>query len=592
MKDFFKYVAATVVGLILFFVVIGIFGAMSIVGMIASSEATKNVKDNSVFVLNLSGAMSERSESSIRDQVMGQTAGAIGLEDVLKAIEKAKDNEKIKGIYIESGMFAPDTYAGLQEIRNALLDFKKSGKWIVSYGDNYTQATYYLASVADKIFLNPHGQVSWQGMASQPYFLKDLMAKFGVKMQLAKVGAYKSAPEMFTADKMSDPNREQVTAYVQGIWNNILKAVSESRKISVEALNQYADNVITFTDPKNYVAYKFVDKLIYADEVKGEVKKMLKIDDDKSINQLSLADMANVKKKNSDGEQIAVYYAYGDIVDNESGGLFNTGGHLIQSGVVCKDLEGLMNDEDVKAVVIRVNSGGGSAYASEQIWRSVKLLKAKKPVVISMGGMAASGGYYISCIADYIFAEPTTLTGSIGIFGMFPDVSNLLTQKLGVKFDEVKTNKNAGFGSLARPFNEEEMSYLNAYIDRGYDLFRSRVAEGRKMSVEDVEKIAQGHVWLGQDALKIKLVDQLGDLDEAIVKAAELAKLKEYYPAYYPGKADWITQLMNETKSKGSYLDEHMRMLLGELYEPFMLLKNIDKHNAIQARVPFSLNIK
>lgn len=592
MKDFFKYVAATVVGLILFFVVIGIFGAMSIVGMIASSEATKNVKDNSVFVLNLSGAMSERSESSIRDQVLGQTAGAIGLEDVLKAIEKAKDNEKIKGIYIESGMFAPDTYAGLQEIRNALLDFKKSGKWIVSYGDNYTQATYYLASVADKIFLNPHGQVSWQGMASQPYFLKDLMAKFGVKMQLAKVGAYKSAPEMFTADKMSDPNREQVTAYVQGIWNNILKAVSESRKISVEALNQYADNVITFTDPKNYVAYKFVDKLIYADEVKGEVKKMLKIDDDKNINQLSLADMANVKKKNSDGEQIAVYYAYGDIVDNESGGLFNTGGHLIQSGVVCKDLEGLMNDEDVKAVVIRVNSGGGSAYASEQIWRSVKLLKAKKPVVISMGGMAASGGYYISCIADYIFAEPTTLTGSIGIFGMFPDVSNLLTQKLGVKFDEVKTNKNAGFGSLARPFNEEEMSYLNAYIDRGYDLFRSRVAEGRKMSVEDVEKIAQGHVWLGQDALKIKLVDQLGDLDEAIAKAAELAKLKEYYPAYYPGKADWITQLMNETKSKGSYLDEHMRMLLGELYEPFMLLKNIDKHNAIQARVPFSLNIK
>ena len=592
MKDFFKYVAATVVGLILFFVVIGIFGAMSIVGMIASSEATKNVQDNSVFALNLSGALSERSESSIRDQVMGQTAGAIGLEDVLKAIEKAKDNEKIKGIYIESGMFAPDTYAGLQEIRNALLDFKKSGKWIVSYGDNYTQATYYLASVADKIFLNPHGQVSWQGMASQPYFLKDLMAKFGVKMQLAKVGAYKSAPEMFTADKMSDPNREQVTAYVQGIWNNILKAVSESRKISVEALNQYADNVITFTDPKNYVAYKFVDKLIYADEVKGEVKKMLKIDDDKNINQLSLADMANVKKKNSDGEQIAVYYAYGDIVDNESGGLFNTGGHLIQSGVVCKDLEGLMNDEDVKAVVIRVNSGGGSAYASEQIWRSVKLLKAKKPVVISMGGMAASGGYYISCIADYIFAEPTTLTGSIGIFGMFPDVSNLLTQKLGVKFDEVKTNKNAGFGSLARPFNEEEMSYLNAYIDRGYDLFRSRVAEGRKMSVEDVEKIAQGHVWLGQDALKIKLVDQLGDLDEAIVKAAELAKLKEYYPAYYPGKADWITQLMNETKSKGSYLDEHMRMLLGELYEPFMLLKNIDKHNAIQARVPFSLNIK
>ena len=592
MGDFFKYVGATVVGLILFFVIAGIFGAMSLVGMIASSEATKSVKDNSVFVLNLSGAMSERSESSIRDQLMGQATGVIGLEDVLKAIEKAKDNDRIKGIYIEAGLFTPDSYAGLQEIRNALLDFKKSGKWIVSYADTYTQATYYLASVSDKIFLNPQGQVNWQGLASQPYFLKDLMAKFGVKMQLAKVGAYKSAPEMFTADKMSDPNREQVTAYVKGLWENILKGVSESRKISVETLNQYADSMITFTDPKNYVAYKFVDKLIYSDEVKGEVKKMLKIGDDETINQLSLADMGNVKKKKNEGEQIAVYYAYGDIVDSRGGGLMNTGGHSIVSDEVCKDLEGLMKDDDVKAVVIRVNSGGGSAYASEQIWRSVKLLKAKKPVVISMGGMAASGGYYISCIADYIFAEPTTLTGSIGIFGMFPDVSNLLTQKLGVKFDEVKTNKNAGFGTMSRPFNEEEMSYLNAYIDRGYNLFRSRVAEGRKMSVEEVEKIAQGHVWLGQDALKIKLVDQLGDLDEAIAKAAQLAKLKEYHPAYYPGKADWMTQLMESTTGKGSYLDEQLRLTLGELYEPMMLLKNINQHNAIQARIPFEMNIK
>ena len=592
MGDFFKYVGATVVGLILFFVIAGIFGAMSLVGMIASSEATKSVKDNSVFVLNLSGAMSERSESSIRDQLMGQATGVIGLEDVLKAIEKAKDNDRIKGIYIEAGLFTPDSYAGLQEIRNALLDFKKSGKWIVSYADTYTQATYYLASVSDKIFLNPQGQVNWQGLASQPYFLKDLMAKFGVKMQLAKVGAYKSAPEVFTADKMSDPNREQVTAYVQGLWENILKGVSESRKISVETLNQYADNMITFTDPKNYVAYKFVDKLIYSDEVKGEVKRMLKIGDDETINQLSLADMGNVKKKKNEGEQIAVYYAYGDIVDSRGGGLMNTGGHSIVSDEVCKDLEGLMKDDDVKAVVIRVNSGGGSAYASEQIWRSVKLLKAKKPVVISMGGMAASGGYYISCIADYIFAEATTLTGSIGIFGMFPDVSNLLTQKLGVKFDEVKTNKNAGFGAMSRPFNEEEMSYLNAYIDRGYNLFRSRVAEGRKMSVEEVEKIAQGHVWLGQDALKIKLVDQLGDLDEAIAKAAQLAKLKEYHPAYYPGKADWMTQLMESTTGKGSYLDEQLRLTLGEFYEPMMLLKNINQHNAIQARIPFEMNIK
>ena len=592
MKDFFKNVFATVVGIFLFLAITGIFMAMSIVGMIASGEATKNVEDNSVFVINLTGVLSERAESTIMDQFMGQTTGTIGHDDLLKAIDKAAKNDKIKGIYIEAGMLSPDSYAGLQEIRNALLDFKKSGKWIVSYGDTYTQAAYYVASVSDKIFLNPQGAIEWQGLASQPYYLKDLMAKFGVKIQLAKVGAYKSAPEMFTADKMSDANREQVTAYVQGIWNNVVNAVAQSRKISVETLNQYADNFITLADSKDYITYKLADKLIYADEVKGEVKKMLKLEEDDNINKLSLSDMQNVKKEKSKGEEIAVYYAYGNIVDNRAGGLLDGSEHVIDATKVCKDLEGLMDDDDVKAVVIRVNSGGGSAYASEQIWHAVKNLKAKKPVVVSMGGMAASGGYYISCIANYIIAEPTTLTGSIGIFGMFPDMSELLTQKLGVKFDEVKTNKNAGFGTLARPFNDEEMSYLNAYIDRGYNLFRARVAEGRKMKVEDVEKIAQGHVWLGQDALKIKLVDQLGDLDEAIAKAAQLAKLDEYYPAYYPGKANWLDQLLEKEVSTSSYLDEQMRLTLGELYEPFMMLKNIDRHNAIQARIPFVPNIK
>lgn len=590
MKDFFKYMSATVVGLIVFTLITGIIGAMCIVGMIASGSSAKDVSDNSVMVINLSGMLNERSESTFMDEIGGNTVGTIGLDDVLAAIDKAEGNDKIKGIYIEAGMLSADSYASLTAIRNALLDFKKSGKWIVAYGDVYTQGVYYVASVADKVFLNPSGQVDWHGIASQPIFLKDLMAKFGVKMQLAKVGAYKSAPEMFTADKMSDANREQVTAYINGLWQNVCKGVSESRKISVAQLNAYADSFVTLSDAKDFVKYKFVDKLIYTDGIKAEINKLLKNEADYDINTVSLADMKVVKGKEDKGEEIAVYYAYGDIVDSETGGMMSSG-HSIVGKTVCQDLEDLMEDDDVKAVVLRINSGGGSAYASEQIWHYVEMLKKKKPVVVSMGGMAASGGYYISSGANWIVAEPTTLTGSIGIFGMFPDMSELLTQKLGVKFDEVKTNRHSAFGTPARPFNEEEMSYLNKYIDRGYNLFRQRVAQGRKMKVDNVEKIAQGRVWLGQDALKIKLVDELGGLDKAIAKAAQLAKLKEYHTSAYPGKVDWLDQLLNKT-SGGSYIKAQMRQSLGEYYEPFMLLKDMNNHSAIQARVPFMMNIK
>ena len=590
MKDFFKYMSATVVGLIVFTLLTGVIGAMCIVGMIASGSSAKDVSENSVMVLNMSGMLDERSESSFMDELNGGTVGTIGLDDVLEAIGKAKDNDKIKGIYIEAGMLSADSYASLAAIRNALLDFKKSGKWIVAYGDVYTQGTYYVASVADKVFLNPSGQIDWHGISSQPVFLKDLMAKFGVKMQLAKVGTYKSAPEMYTADKMSDANREQVTAYVNGIWQNVCKAVSESRKISVEQLNAYADNFITLNDPKDFVKYKFVDKLIYTDQIDAEINKLLKQDADDNINTVSLAEMKVVKSKEEKGEEIAVYYAYGNIVDNATGGMLSNE-HNIVSKTVCDDLKALMDDDDVKAVVLRINSGGGSAYASEQIWHYVEMLKKEKPVVVSMGGMAASGGYYISSGANWIVAEPTTLTGSIGIFGMFPDFSGLLTEKLGVKFDEVKTNKHSAFGTPARPFNEEEMRYLNNYIDRGYALFRSRVAQGRKMKVEQVEKIAQGRVWLGQDALKVKLVDELGGLDKAVAKAAQLAKLKEYHTAAYPGKTSWVDQLLNNLSGE-SYINAQARQALGEYYEPFMLMKDINNQSVIQARIPFKLNIK
>ena len=591
MKNFFLNVLATVVGILVFLLLIGFFGVMSIVGMVASTDATTKVKDNSVLVLKMDGSLEERAEDNIMTQLSGVVGQTIGLEETLNAIKKAKENDNVKGIYIEGGMFS-GIPASTQELRDALVDFKKSGKWIVAYADQYSQSSYYLASVADKIWLNPQGMIDWHGLASQPYYLKDLLEKFGVKVQLAKVGAYKSAPETYTSDHMSEPNREQITAYITGIWDTMLNDVSASRKISKETLNTLADGMVMLDDQQAYVKNKLVDKLLYSEEVKGEVKKLLGIDDDKDINQINVEQMQNVKEKRK-GDEIAVYYAYGSIVDDRGTGSLGSTDHLIVGKEVSKDLEKLASDDKVKAVVLRVNSGGGSAYASEQIWHAVMNLKAKKPVVVSMGGMAASGGYYISCPANWIVAEPTTITGSIGIFGMFPDFSGLLTQKLGVKFDEVKTNKNAGFGTLARPFNEEEMGYLNAYIDRGYKLFRKRVADGRKQSPEAIEEIAQGHVWLGKDALGIKLVDQLGSIDDAVKKAAELAKLDQYFTSSYPGEVDVFDQIMNSmSDTGGNYLDAKMRATLGDFYEPFMLIKNIDKQNAIQARLPFYLNIR
>ena len=591
MKNFFLNVLATVVGILVFLLLIGFFGVMSIVGMVASTDATTKVKDNSVLVLKMDGSLEERAEDNIMTQLSGVVGQTIGLEETLNAIKKAKENDNVKGIYIEGGMFS-GIPASTQELRDALVDFKKSGKWIVAYADQYSQSSYYLASVADKIWLNPQGMIDWHGLASQPYYLKDLLEKFGVKVQLANVGDDTTAPETYTSDHMSEPNREQITAYITGIWDNMLNDVSASRKISKETLNTLADGMVMLDDQQAYVKNKLVDKLLYSEEVKGEVKKLLGIDEDKDINQINVEQMQNVKEKRK-GDEIAVYYAYGSIVDDRGTGSLGSTDHLIVGKEVSKDLEKLASDDKVKAVVLRVNSGGGSAYASEQIWHAVMNLKAKKPVVVSMGGMAASGGYYISCPANWIVAEPTTITGSIGIFGMFPDFSGLLTQKLGVKFDEVKTNKNAGFGTMARPFNEEEMGYLNAYIDRGYKLFRQRVADGRKQSPEAIEEIAQGHVWLGKDALGIKLVDQLGSIDDAVKKAAELAKLDQYFTSSYPGEVDVFDQIMDSmSDTGGNYLDAKMRATLGDFYEPFMLIKNIDKQNAIQARLPFYLNIR
>lgn len=591
MKDFFKYVLATVVGIVVFLVIAGIFGVMSIVGMVASTQATQNVEKNTVLVLNLNNGIDEQGQDDFMGMLTGNYSPSTGLNDILSAIKKAKDNDNVKGIYIEAGELNAGL-ATLQEIRNVLVDFRKSGKWIVAYGDSYSQGAYYLASVANKIYINPQGMVDWHGLGAQPMFYKDLMAKFGIKYQVVKVGTFKSATETFTEDQMSEANRLQTKRYIDGAWKNVCSAVAKSRNISVDSLNKYADEYTLFQSAEMMKKRKMVDELMYADNVKKVVKKMLKIDDDDIVPQLGVSDMLNVKETKADGDNIAIYYAYGDVVQSDASSIMQRKNHCIAASTVCKDLEDLMNDGNVKAVVIRVNSGGGDAYASEQIWHQVSMLKAKKPVVVSMGDYAASGAYYLSAPASWIVAQSNTLTGSIGIFAIFPDLSGLVTQKLGVKFDEVKTNRNSTFGNLmARPFNAEETAMLQAYVNRGYALFRKRVADGRRLPVESVEKIAQGRVWIGADALNIKLVDQLGGLDDAVKKAAQLAKIKDYYTTEYPAPASWTDQLF-ETANSSNYLDEQLRMTLGDLYEPFCMMRTLNEQSALQTRLPYIMNVK
>ena len=591
MKDFFKYTAATVVGIIVFTIVCVALSVMSIVGMVASSSATQAVEKNSVLVLKLNGSIDEQGTDNTIGKLTGNYTPSTGLNDILSAIKKAKEEENIKGIYIDAGILSTD-YATLQEIRSALENFRKSGKKIIAYADTYSQGSYYLASVADKIYLNPIGMVDWHGVGAQPVFYKDMLAKFGVKFQVVKVGTFKSATETYTEEHMSDANRLQTKMFLDGTWKQVCNAVSKSRGISIDSLNRYADELLMFQSAESLVKRKVVDGLAYASDMKDIAKVQFGIGKDDDLTRLSVSDMANVKEKQTSGEEIAIYYAYGDIVQSEKVGMLGGGSHCIVSSTVCSDLKDLMDDDDVKAVVIRVNSGGGDAFASEQIWHQVMELKKKKPVVVSMGGYAASGAYYMSAPASWIVAQPTTLTGSIGIFAVFPDFSGLVTQKLGVKFDEVKTNRNSTFGNLmARPFNEEETAIMQQYVNRGYQLFRKRVADGRRLPVESVEKIAQGRVWLGADAIGLKLVDQLGGLNDAVAKAAKLAKLSEYYTTDYPAPSSWIDQLFADVSDAGS-MDARLRMTLGDLYEPVSLMRNLDKHEALQARIPFAINMK
>lgn len=589
MKDFIKYTLATVVGIILTSIIFTVIFIVSIAGMLASEGTGGNVPKNSVLRIKLQGELVERAgeESPMALFSQGEDA-SIGLDQAIDALKKAAENKKVKGIYLEAGSFAAYP-ADMQELRQALVEFKNSGKWIVAYGDSYSRAAYYLSSVADEIYLNPSGSISFSGMSSQPIFYTGLMKKLGVKMQVFKVGTYKSAVEPFINTEMSDANREQVKSYLGSIWNNILKDVAESRKLSVETLNAIADSATILCEAKTYVENKLADKLCYLSDVKDALRERLELDEDDDLEFTTLADVAASDDLGDKvDEEIAVYYAYGEINDAPSRGF--SAEHSITTRQTITDLQELRKDDDVKAVVIRVNSPGGSAYASEQIWHEIQLLRAEKPVVVSMGGMAASGGYYISCGADKILAEPTTLTGSIGIFGMIPDASELLTQKLGLSFDVVKTNAMSDFGATGRPFNAAESAKLQNYINQGYELFTGRVAGGRGLAQDSVKAIAEGRVWTGEQALGLGLVDQLGNLEDAVKEAAKLAELEKYTVGRYPSPEPWYASLLNSETN--DYLTGKMRAALGEYYPVFALIQRIGKMDPIQARMPFDPNIK
>lgn len=539
-------------------------------------------------MLDLNGSLVERTSDNIFKELFDKEDSTYGLDDILASIKKAKENDDIKGIYIQATSLNAN-FASLQEIRDALNDFKKSGKFIVAYSDNYTQGMYYLSSVANKVLLNPKGAIEWRGLASQPLFLKGLLEKLGIEMQVFRVGTYKAAVERFSATEMSPANREQVTAYITSIWNEIITDVAASRKISVDSLNNYANRMLMFYPAEQTVKSGMADTLIYKNDVRDYLKQLVKIDKDDDLAVLGLDEMINVKKntpKDKSGNIIAVYYAFGEI----DGGSSSTDEDGIISNEVIKDLRELKEDKDVKAVVLRVNSPGGSAFGSEQIWEAVCQLKKEKPVIVSMGDYAASGGYYISCAADTIVAEPTTLTGSIGIFGLIPNAKGL-TDKLGLSFDVVKTHKFADFGNIMRGMNTDEQTLLQMYINQGYDLFVSRCAEGRKMSKNEIEKIAEGRVWTGETAKKIGLVDILGGIDKALEIAVKKAKVEGYTVVGYPDRKNVLQELLNS--KPGNYIESRMlKSQLGDYYNGFSMLKNLEKADFMQARVPFELNIK
>lgn len=580
MKSFFKYLFATILGLFIFSIiwVVIFFG---IIGSAMSGSKEVKISDNSVFELKLEGILVERHKNDVISSFASEinsSVSEIALDDIMASIDKATDNDNIKGIYLHIGDFSASV-ASLQEIYKGLEKFKKTGRFIVAYADSYGNGTYYLSSIADKVYMNPSGTLALTGINISTVFFKDLLSKIGVEMQIFKVGTFKSAVEPFTQTSMSEANRLQLTTFINSIWTEITKTIARNRGISDTEVNLYADSGLFLDDAQTAVHHKLIDSLVYSSDMKEIIEKLV----DKDYNALTINDMKFVaRNKEYSKNRIAIVYAVGEI----DGSNKNDG---IDSEDISEDLIDIADNDKIKAVVLRINSPGGSAYGSEQIWKAVSVVKSKKPIVVSMGDYAASGGYYIACNTDRIFAQPTTLTGSIGIFGIFPNIGGL-TDKLGIKFDNVKTNKYSDFGATYRPMNTEERAILQRYINNGYELFTKRCAEGRNMNIDSLKAIAEGRIYSGTDAMQLGLVDEMGGLEEAIAFAAKKANISNYTLKYYPSVKSLIEQISDIFST--SVEERIVKSQLGENYRLFRTIQRAQTTTGIKAIMPYSITVK
>ena len=580
MKSFFKYLFATILGLFIFSIiwVVIFFG---IIGAAMSGSKEVKISDNSVFELKLEGILVERHKNDVISSFASEinsSVSEIALDDIMASIDKATDNDNIKGIYLHIGDFSASV-ASLQEIYKGLEKFKKTGRFIVAYADSYGNGTYYLSSIADKVYMNPSGTLALTGINISTVFFKDLLSKIGVEMQIFKVGTFKSAVEPFTQTSMSEANRLQLTTFINSIWTEITKTIAHNRGISDTEVNLYADSGLFLDDAQTAVQHKLIDSLVYSSDMKEIIEKLV----GKDYNTLTIRDMKLIaQNKEYSKNRIAIVYAVGEI----DGSNKNDG---IDSEDISEDLLDIADNDKIKAVVLRINSPGGSAYGSEQIWKAVSVVKSKKPIVVSMGDYAASGGYYIACNTDRIFAQPTTLTGSIGIFGIFPNIGGL-TDKLGIKFDNVKTNKYSDFGATYRPMNTEERAILQRYINNGYELFTKRCAEGRNMNIDSLKAIAEGRIYSGTDAMRLGLVDEMGGLEEAITFAAKKANISDYTIKYYPSVKSLIEQISDIFST--SVEERIVKSQLGENYRLFRTIQRAQTTTGIKAIMPYSITVK
>lgn len=588
MKEFFKYTLATIVGGVLAFIIFVVISFLIFSSLLSGVGKTEViVKDNSILSMSLSSDIPDKASDnplSNFDFLSMKSTKLIGLNTILKTIEKAKKDERIKGIYLDLSS-VPAGMGSIEEIRNKLLDFKESGKFIIAYSSGYTQKAYYIASVADQIYLNPQGSMDWKGLYSQVMFYKGALDKLGIEAQIFRHGQFKSAVEPFFADKMSEASKLQTITLIQSIWDDMCLKISKSRNIEVVKLNLIADSLWVY-DAETALKYGFIDGIKFYDEVLAELKTKASTEEKPEDFMIDIAKYSGAKislKKNESKNRIAVIFAEGDIVD---GGKAEGS---IGGDWLAEIIRKVREDDNIKAVVLRVNSPGGSGLASDIIWREVNLTKEKKPVVVSMGNLAASGGYYISCPANYIFALPNTITGSIGVFGMVPNIEKLMTQTLGITVDGVGTNAHSDFGQITRKFTPSETDFIQRQVEDFYEVFITKVAEGRGLSKAEVDSIGQGRVWSGLNAIEIGLVDEIGGLDAAVKKAVELADLGDYRIIEYPTKEDFMDQILKSMNENVS--EKIIEETLGENYKFWQIIKDVKKLSGIQARMYYTLEI-